>query len=798
MAETAILHVQVDINSKAGQDALKVLRGEVVITGQQMQNIAKGTGLSWTNLWSKVQLGMTAFNAVKGAVTGLLGPMIQGASQIENYSTQFEVLLGDSQLAGKMLDELKQKAASTPFEFKDLASSMVTMKQFNLSTESLMGNIDMLSNVAMGDSEKLKSLTLAFSQIQSAGKLAGQDLLQLINAGFNPLSVISEKTGKSIGELKKEMENGAISAQMVTDAFKVATSEGGAFYGMNEKMSKTFTGLMSTMKDNLTAVATALGTPIMEGLKGGLGAVIAVLEKPEVQAIFGKLATAIGELMTHLGAVFEFIAPVIMVVVDVLGQLMPPIGNLIKALMTALKPVLTFIVGMFEKLAPVLAKLINTAAKLVEALEPVIDILLQLAEENLEQLIPLLDAMLNLLIALTPAITIIGKITAGAVLLYTKAIQPIISAITYIIEVGAKAADMVATIFGAKAEKGVTAKSTYAGKDGPKGAAANATGTLGGGGTGEEITFDTTGGGKGKSASAKKKDLQKQMEQWQTEMWLEGAEERMLDDFKKAITAQLSIKREYVRQVKVYDADAEREALRVEDEIRLRKAEAIDDEIEREREVLKVKLDMLALEFMTEAEYVSKKEQLERESQDRIRQMEQERIASYVGHMQNALTNIGTLAGENFAAQKSIAIAQALINSYMAYTKTVGELGFFAIPLALLTLAASLKQVDEMKKVSPGKRSGGMTSPNQLYHINEGNKPEFVVNADATARNRALLSAINAGMTVGEMTGGSRYGVPSTGPSPLRIVLGGEFRFEDGAVRAQIERDLLVSQGGSL
>ena len=77
---------------------------------------------------------------------------------------------------------------------------------------------------------KLSSLTLAFSQVQSTGRLMGQDLLQMIGQGFNPLQIISEKTGRSMADLKKDMENGAISADMVTEAFKIATSEGGRFF----------------------------------------------------------------------------------------------------------------------------------------------------------------------------------------------------------------------------------------------------------------------------------------------------------------------------------------------------------------------------------------------------------------------------------------------------------------------------------------------------------------------------------------------------------------------------------------
>ena len=99
--------------------------------------------------------------------------------------------------------------------------------------------LKMLGDIAGADQNKLNGLALVFGQIQSTGRLMGQDLLQLINQGFNPLTEISKQTGMSVADLKKAMEKGAISADMVTLAFKSATSAGGLFYGNLEAQSQT-------------------------------------------------------------------------------------------------------------------------------------------------------------------------------------------------------------------------------------------------------------------------------------------------------------------------------------------------------------------------------------------------------------------------------------------------------------------------------------------------------------------------------------------------------------------------------
>lgn len=82
------------------------------------------------------------------------------------------------------------------------------MLGFNIQAEDTIKYLKAISDISMGESNKFNSLTLAFSQMSAAGKLMGQDLNQMINAGFNPLQTISEKTGKSIATLKDEMSKG--------------------------------------------------------------------------------------------------------------------------------------------------------------------------------------------------------------------------------------------------------------------------------------------------------------------------------------------------------------------------------------------------------------------------------------------------------------------------------------------------------------------------------------------------------------------------------------------------------------
>lgn len=211
-------------------------------------------------------VGMGMFDALKTGIKSAWDASIGFNSQMEQSEAAFTTLLGNAKNAKQMLSELNSMASSTPFELTDLTKASQTLLSFGIDSKNVMGDLKMLGDVSMGNKEKFNALTLAFSQIQSTGKLTGQDLLQLINAGFNPLQIISKQTGESMAELKDKMSKGAISADMVTAAFQSATEKGGLFYGAMDKQSKTFEGQMSTLSDNVKSTLGSVLKPEFENL----------------------------------------------------------------------------------------------------------------------------------------------------------------------------------------------------------------------------------------------------------------------------------------------------------------------------------------------------------------------------------------------------------------------------------------------------------------------------------------------------------------------------------------------------
>lgn len=232
---------------------------------------------------------------VIGGVTALkqlASEIIRVRGEFQSMDTAIETMIGKD-MANRLIPQIKELAKISPLTVSDMVGAEKMMLGFNIQAEDTIRYLQALSDISMGDSVKFKSLTLAFSQMSAAGKLMGQDLNQMINAGFNPLQIISEKTGKSIATLKDEMSKGAVSAEMVQEAFIDATSAGGKFYNMSSNASKTINGQISMMEDAWDAALNDIGKASEGIIMGGIQATTSLIQNYETvgKVLVGLIAT---------------------------------------------------------------------------------------------------------------------------------------------------------------------------------------------------------------------------------------------------------------------------------------------------------------------------------------------------------------------------------------------------------------------------------------------------------------------------------------------------------------------------
>lgn len=250
-------------------------------------------------------------NPIVALTTGI-GVVSKMGMEAGKTATAFEVLVGDVDKAKSLLGDLNQYATDTIYDPAGVQEAAKTMLGFGVSVNNVFGDLKMLGDVAGGNKQIMSQLALVYGQVAAAGKLQGGDLLQLINAGYNPLLDISALTGKSVAELRDEMSKGNISFDLMRQAFIRATSEGGKFYDMTNRIAKTPFGAFQQMLGGFTqkllelyAVIEPLLIPTFDLLSQSmrlldpiialLGGTISFLTKNSnwLLAVLGPLAAAI-------------------------------------------------------------------------------------------------------------------------------------------------------------------------------------------------------------------------------------------------------------------------------------------------------------------------------------------------------------------------------------------------------------------------------------------------------------------------------------------------------------------------
>ena len=235
----------------------------------------------------------TLISAGVGAVTAL-------GAQAEQTSVAFTTLVGSEEKAAGILKEINDFAAQTPYGNLDLIDNAKTMLNFGVQADKVNGYLRQLGDIAAGDKNKLGSLSLVFGQVASAGKMSGQDLLQFINAGFNPLKELEKMTGKTYAELQDMMSKGQIGFDAVAAAINHATSAGGAFAGMSDKLSQTVSGKFSTLVGNVQQAAVDMFNEI----------------KPIVNDIMDLFLDIVPPIASAIRGIFSVIAGVIGFIVN--------------------------------------------------------------------------------------------------------------------------------------------------------------------------------------------------------------------------------------------------------------------------------------------------------------------------------------------------------------------------------------------------------------------------------------------------------------------------------------------------
>lgn len=221
-----------------------------------------------TSKWT-VAAGQMIADFAKKAASELSNVVKSGVdynATMQSYLTNFKVMLGSEEQVAEKLAEIRKMAASTPFSLDDLTSGTQTLLQFGIAVDDTTGVLQQLGDISLGNADKLQTLVRAYGKMSSAQKVTLENVTMMIDAGFNPLNQICNATGESMADLYKRISDGKVSFAELESAVASATSQGGQFYNGMLEASQTFSGRMSTLKDNVSALTGELTSGLFEAL----------------------------------------------------------------------------------------------------------------------------------------------------------------------------------------------------------------------------------------------------------------------------------------------------------------------------------------------------------------------------------------------------------------------------------------------------------------------------------------------------------------------------------------------------
>jgi len=178
-------------------------------------------------------------------------------AELETQTRSLQVLTGSLEDAKKVISDLQDFGALTPFTSSELIDTAKRLRAFGVDTKDLTDTVKRLGDVAGATGADLGGIATAFGQIIAKGRLQGEELLQLQERGVNLQDELQKMYGLTADEFRKALEKGRISAEAVELALRNVTSAGGKYADGAIAQSDTLAGKFSTLQDNVTRFAQA-------------------------------------------------------------------------------------------------------------------------------------------------------------------------------------------------------------------------------------------------------------------------------------------------------------------------------------------------------------------------------------------------------------------------------------------------------------------------------------------------------------------------------------------------------------
>lgn len=249
----------------------------------------------------KMKTLITGFIAAYGGKK-LWDLLIGSNAEMEQYTTSLEVMLGSASKASAMIEKMRDFAAKTPLTLENVISGGSLLMSYGVDESNLIDTMTKLGDLASGNAEKMDRITLAYGQMLAKGKVTGEELRQMAEAGVPLQTALAESIGVTGEEFSKMVSKGEVGIDALNKAITELTTGNGKFAGMMEKQSQTMRGMLSTMQDNISEFFRKMGEGAFGEVKPALQDVSDQLAEWEQDGTLDEWAQNSGVLLKNLVA----------------------------------------------------------------------------------------------------------------------------------------------------------------------------------------------------------------------------------------------------------------------------------------------------------------------------------------------------------------------------------------------------------------------------------------------------------------------------------------------------------------
>lgn len=201
------------------------------------------------------------FAGLAASVGAFAKGVVDAGSEAEAFESRLSSLMGSSTAARERLEELYDFAASTPYNTSEIVAAEVTMRGFGAAAEDLMpGLIDFAS--------------LTGTDLPQAARDFGK-AWQIGATGL-------ESDGGRLLRAQIELQTGLDATTMSIEDFRQSmldTLSDGMFAGGGERLSRTFTGMVSNLQDEWAGFKREVADAgIFDNVKGVLSVVLDLIK----------------------------------------------------------------------------------------------------------------------------------------------------------------------------------------------------------------------------------------------------------------------------------------------------------------------------------------------------------------------------------------------------------------------------------------------------------------------------------------------------------------------------------------